>query len=72
MKIRKAKGPNFPAFFILVISHIRVYLHLPYRQAEEISKQLKERIFRPSMLFTGIQKNKQTVPISICFLNYIS
>jgi Transposase DDE domain len=37
MKIRKAKS-TIPDSFILIISHIRVYFHLPYRQTEGIIK----------------------------------
>ncbi len=37
MKIRKAKS-TIPDSFILIIGHIKVYLHLPYRQTEGIIK----------------------------------
>ncbi len=37
MKIRKAKS-TIPDSFILIISYIKVYLHLPYRQTEGIIK----------------------------------
>ncbi len=37
MKIRKAKS-TIPDSFILIISYIRVYFHLPYRQTEGIIK----------------------------------
>jgi hypothetical protein len=37
MKIRRAKS-TIPDSFILIIGHIRVYLHLPYRQTEGIIK----------------------------------
>ena len=35
---KKAKKYKFPDSFILIISHIRVCLHLPYRQTEGIIK----------------------------------
>lgn len=35
---KKGKRYKFPDSFILVIGHIRVYLHLPYRQTEGIIK----------------------------------
>jgi hypothetical protein len=35
---KKGKKYKFPDSFILIISHIRVYLHLPYRQTEGIIK----------------------------------
>jgi len=37
MKIRRAKS-TIPDSFIFIIGHIRVYLHLPYRQTEGIIK----------------------------------
>jgi hypothetical protein len=39
MKIRKAKS-TIPDSFILIISYIRVYFHLPYRQTEGIIKAI--------------------------------
>ena len=38
MKIKKGKPYSFPDSFILLIGHIRVYFHLPYRQTEGIIK----------------------------------
>ena len=35
---KKAKKYKFPDSFILIISHIRLCLHLPYRQTEGIIK----------------------------------
>ena len=35
---KEGKKYKFPDSFILIISHIRVYLHLPYRQTEGIIK----------------------------------
>jgi hypothetical protein len=37
MKIRKAKS-TIPDSFIIIIGHIRVCLHLPYRQTEGLIK----------------------------------
>ncbi len=37
MKIRKAKS-TIPDSFILIISYIRIYFYLPYRQTEGIIK----------------------------------
>ncbi len=35
---KKGKKYKFPDSFILIIGHIKVYLHLPYRQTEGIIK----------------------------------
>ena len=35
---KKGKNYKFPDYFILIIGHIKVYLHLPYRQTEGIIK----------------------------------
>ena len=35
---KKGKKHKFPDSFILIIGHIKVYLHLPYRQTEGIIK----------------------------------
>src|SRR6185437_8311812 len=35
---KKGKRYKFPDSFILIISHIRLYLHLPYRQIEGLIK----------------------------------
>ena len=35
---KEGKKYKFPDSFILVIGHIRVYFHLPYRQTEGIIK----------------------------------
>ena len=48
---KKGEKYKFPDSFILIISHIRVYLHLPYRQT-------KEGIIKPTV-GKGIPKYKQ-------------
>ncbi len=35
---KNGKKYNFPDSFILIIGHIRVYFHLPYRQTEGVIK----------------------------------
>ncbi len=41
---KKGKKYKFPDSFILVIGHIRVYFHLPYRQTEGIIKATGKRL----------------------------
>jgi len=40
---KKGKKYKFPDSFILIKSHIKVYLHLPYRQTEGIIKATVEK-----------------------------
>jgi hypothetical protein len=50
---KKGKRYKFPDSFILVICHIRIYLHLPYRQTEGLIK---------STLGKSIPEDKQPSP----------
>ncbi len=45
---------TIPDSFILIISHIKVYLHLPYRQTEGIIKA--------TVVGKSILKDKQPIP----------
>ena len=53
---------TIPDSFILIIGHIRIYLHLPYRQTEELIKATMGKNTpqdKQPKFFTDLQKNKQ-------------
>src|SRR3712207_628376 len=52
----------YPNSFILVLSYIKAYFHLPYRQTEGVIKAVgKERITRLSFVQSDKQKSKPTL-----------
>ncbi len=68
MKTRKAKS-TIPDSFILIISHIRVYLHLPYRQTEGIIKATVQKNIpeykQPSPSYSQICRRTNKLDIDI-------
>jgi hypothetical protein len=68
MKIRKAKS-IIPDSFILIISHIRVHLHLPYRQTEGLIKatigKSIPRYKQPSPSYSQICRRTNKLDIDI-------
>ena len=66
---KKGKKYKFPDSFILIISYIRVYLHLPYRQTEglikaTIGKSIPE-YKQPSPSYSQIYRRTNKLDIDI-------
>jgi len=68
MKIRKVKS-TIPDSFILIIGHIRVYFHLPYRQTEGLIKATVgmsiPRYKQPSPSYSQICRRTNKLDIDI-------
>ncbi len=66
---KKGKKYKFPDSFILIIGHIRVYLHLPYRQTEGIIKATVgksiPRYKQPSPSYSQICRRTNKLDIDI-------
>jgi hypothetical protein len=61
---KKGKPYSFPDSFILIISYIRIYFHLPYRQTEGVIKATEKNILPDHPCYSQICRRLNKLDIT--------